>query len=74
MRGFVDRVTDGIAVILLEGGGRAYVPEAVLPPGTASGHLVEVTIARVDVPTGPDAAEEVAQLIERLRTGGHRHG
>ncbi|MDR7521093.1 MAG: hypothetical protein QN168_01375 [Armatimonadota bacterium] len=67
-------MVDGIAVILLEGGGRAYVPEAVLPPGTASGHLVEVTIARAEMPAGPDAAEEVAQLIERLRSGEHRHG
>ena len=74
VRGFIDRVVEGVAVILLEGGGRAYLPVAVLPPGSTSGHLVEVTVGRMEMPAGPGAAEEVAELIERLRSGEHRHG
>jgi hypothetical protein len=70
VRGFIDRVDDGVAVLLLDGGGRAYVPEAALPSGVGAGQLVEVTVT----PLGPMPAEEMAALIERLRSGGHRHG
>jgi hypothetical protein len=69
MRGFVDRITDGVAVILLEGGGRAYLPAAQLPPQTRAGALVEVAISTL----GPMPADEVADLIERLQAGKHRH-
>lgn len=74
MRGFIDRVVDGVAVILLEGGGRAYVPIGTLSSGVEAGTVVEVTVSRVEVATGAEAAEEVAALIERLRAGEHRHG
>lgn len=74
MRGFVDRVVDGIAVILLEGGGRAYVPTAALPAEVEAGAVVEVKVARVEVAPGSEGADEVAELIERLRAGEHRHG
>ena len=70
MRGFVDRVEDGVAVLLLDGGGRAYVPRAALPEGVEAGSLVDVTVA----PLGPTPVEETADLIERLRAGRHRHG
>lgn len=70
MRGFIDRVEDGVAVLLLDDGGRAYIPAGVLPPGVAAGHLVEVTLT----PLGPMPIDEMAALIERLRSGGHRHG
>jgi len=69
MRGFVDRVTDGVAVILLEGGGRAYLPVGQLPPQAMAGAVVEVAIS----PLGPVPADEVADLIERLQSGEHRH-
>lgn len=61
-------------MILLEGGGRAYVPARDLPAGIAAGHLVEVTVSRIDAPPGAVGAEEIAALIERIRSGGHTHG
>jgi hypothetical protein len=73
MQGFIDRITDGVAVILLDGGGRAYVPADGLPAGLDAGDLVEVSFAPAPSPEGPNAVEEVAALIERLRAGGHRH-
>jgi hypothetical protein len=74
VRGFIDRVADGIAVLLLEGGGRAYVPVTSLPAGAAAGRVVEMTVTVPAAPTEPDQIEEVAALIERLRAGEHRHG
>ncbi|MGQ0569871.1 MAG: hypothetical protein ACT4P5_10135 [Armatimonadota bacterium] len=74
MRGFIDRVVDGVSVILLEGGGRAYVPISSLPVGSDAGSLVEVTMTKTDIAPGVESAEELAALIERLRAGEHRHG
>ncbi|MGH2375876.1 MAG: DUF3006 domain-containing protein [bacterium] len=74
MRGFVDRLEDGVAVVLLDGGGRAYLNASVLPAGIAAGSLVEVTITGVDAPADAASVEEIAALIERLRSGEHRHG
>jgi hypothetical protein len=74
MRGFIDRVTDGIAVVLLEGGGRAYVPAAALAPGARPGGLVECEIRAVPPPADADEAQAMAELIARLRAGEHRHG
>ncbi|MDR7420229.1 MAG: DUF3006 family protein [Armatimonadota bacterium] len=75
MPGFVDRVVDGVAVILLEHGGRAYVPVSELPPGTEAGRLVEVTFTLLPVPQSSEDVEAVAQVIERLRESrAHRHG
>jgi hypothetical protein len=74
MRGFIDRIVDGVAVLLLEGGGRAYVPAPALPPGLAEGGLVEVTFSPLELAPGPDGVEAAAELIERLKAGEHRHG
>ena len=74
MRGFIDRVADGIAVLLLEGGGRAYVPVDHLPAAAAAGRVVNVTVTVPPPPTQHDDVEEIAALIERLRGGEHRHG
>lgn len=74
MHGFIDRVADGVAVILLEGGGRAYVPAALLPPGVTAGSVVNVAITPAPPAEEPQAVEAVAALIERLRAGAHRHG
>lgn len=71
MRGFVDRVTEGIAVILLEGGGRAYVPLSALPHGLDAGSLVDVTFVQADA--GAGSVEALAEWIERLRSGEHEH-
>lgn len=79
MLGFIDRIEAGIAVVLLDGGGRAYLPASALPPGAAAGGFVDLSLAAADPPPGAGSAEEVAALIERLRAGehrqaGHRHG
>jgi hypothetical protein len=70
VRGFVDRIVDGVAVVLLEGGGRAYIPAGHLPRATQAGSVIEVTISAL----GPMSAGEVANLIERLQSGEHHHG
>jgi len=69
VRGFVDRIADGVAVIVLEGGGRAYLPVAGLPSDAQAGGVVEVTVTSV----GSMPADEVADLIERLQSGEHHH-
>ncbi len=74
VRGFIDRIVDGVAVILLEGGGRAYVPASELPAGLDAGTMVEVTVAAAPGGRDPESTEEIASLIERLRGGEHRHG
>lgn len=74
MRGFIDRVADGIAVLLLEGGGRAYIPADRLPADAAPGRVVTVTVTVPPVPTETHDVDEIAALIERLRAGEHRHG
>ncbi len=66
MRGIIDRVEDGIAVILLEGG-RVYIPVGGLPPGAGVGALVRMDL---EVEGHADPAE-VAALIDHLRHGGH---
>ncbi len=67
MRGVIDRVDDGLAVILLEAGGRAYIPVAHLPQGAQAGTLLSL---RWEVEGEADPAEAAA-LIEHLRHGGH---
>jgi hypothetical protein len=74
VRGFIDRVADGVAVILLEGGGRASLPAAALPGDLAAGTVIQVTMQRLPAPTDAGAAHEMADLIARLRAGEHRHG
>lgn len=69
MRGFIDRVADGVAVIVLEGGGRAYLPVSRLPREAQAGGIVEVTVSSL----GTMSADEVADLIERLQAGEHHH-
>jgi len=70
MRAVVDRVEDGVAVIILEGGGRAYLPAEGLPAGVGEG-----TVLRLEwsVETG-GSAEEAAVLIQRLRARTEEHG
>ncbi len=63
----IDRVEDGVAVLLLEEGGRANIPLTRLPQGAKPGTLLSL---RVEVEGEADPAE-VAALIEHLRHGGH---
>lgn len=67
MRGVIDRVEDGVAVILLEEGGRAYIPTGRLPDGAGPGTWLTV---RWEV-AGQADPSEAAALIAHLRHGGH---
>jgi len=69
MRAVVDRLEDGVAVILLEGGGRAYVAVEHLPSGVGEGTVLRLTW---DVETDRSAGE-VAALIEALRARTEEH-
>lgn len=69
MRAIIDRLEDGVAVIVFEDGGRAYVPAEHLPAGSGEG-----TVLRVEwsVDTG-SPGPEIAALIERLRDRTEEH-
>lgn len=69
MRAIVDRVEDGVAVVVFENGGRAYLPAESLPAGAGEGTVLRLEW-RVD--TAGDA-HEVAALIERLRSHTEEH-
>jgi len=64
--GLIDRIEDGVAVILLEGG-RAYVPADRLPLGAGPGTLLRLTWEVA----GQADPGEVGALIEHLRRGEH---
>lgn len=66
IHGVIDRIEDGVAVILLEGG-RAYVPADRLPPDAGPGTLLTLTWEIV----GQADPGEVGALIEHLRRGAH---
>lgn len=69
MRAIVDRVEDGVAVIVFEDGGRAYIPAEHLPAGSGEGTVLRLEW-RVDTGSG---ADDVAALIERLRARTEEH-
>lgn len=74
MRAFIDRVADGVAVLLIEGGGRAYVPADRLPTDAVAGRVVDVSVTVPPMPADAVGVDEIASWIERLRAGEHRHG
>lgn len=48
MKAFVDRIEDGVAVLLFEGLKKQFtLPLAALPPGTREGDSVELTAAKL---------------------------
>lgn len=63
MRAIVDRIEDGVAVVVFEGGGRAYLPAEHLPAGAGEGTVLHLSWT---VDTSSDSAE-IAALIDRLR-------
>lgn len=69
MRAIVDRIEDGVAVLVFEDGGRAYLPADQLPAGVGEGTVLRLSWA-VDTDSN---AEEIAQLIERLRRRTEEH-
>ena len=69
MRAIIDRVEDGVAVLIFETGGRAYVPADQLPPGAGEG-----TVLRINLQVDANAnASEIEALIDRLRRRTEEH-
>lgn len=64
MRGLVDRIEDGMAVILLERGGRVYVPATHLPAGATVGTGLRLHWA---VEGAADAAAVAPRIAARHR-------
>lgn len=69
MRAIIDRVEDGVAVLVFESGGRAYVPADQLPPGAGEGTVLQIGL-HVDTDAN---ASEIAALIDRLRRRTEEH-
>lgn len=69
MRAIIDRLEDGVAVLVFETGGRAYVPADQLPPGAGEGTVLRITL---NVDTDANASE-IAVLIDRLRRRTEEH-
>ncbi|MDD1689864.1 MAG: DUF3006 domain-containing protein [Methanoregula sp.] len=71
MRATIDRIDEGIAVMIpREGDARPFrLPISLLPPGCHEGDLVTVTIERDETATA-EAKERVAGLIGRLEKKG----
>lgn len=69
MRAIVDRIEDEVAVLIFEDGGRAYLAASQLPAGAGEGTVLQVTWT-VDTDR---SAQEVAELIRRLRRRSEEH-
>lgn len=69
MRAIIDRIEDGVAVLVFESGGRAYVPAEQLPAGAGEGTVLGVNL-EVDANA---SASEIAALIDRLRRRTEEH-
>jgi hypothetical protein len=55
----LDRIEEGLAVLVTDDGRRITLPEEVLPEGTLEGHVLVVTLT-------PDP-EETQRRLERVR-------
>jgi len=70
MKATVDRIEEGIAVLLVrpEERLRIHIPHELIPDA-AEGDIVEITVCRQEREIG-DAKERVSSLIEKLRQKG----
>lgn len=68
MRAIIDRIEDGVAVLVFEDGGRAYVGAERLPPGAGEG-----TVLKISWDVDDTGGEDVAALIDRLRRRTEEH-
>jgi len=69
MRAIIDRVEDGVAVLIFESGGRAYVPADQLPQGAGEGTVLRIAL-EVDANAN---ASEIEDLIDKLRRRTEEH-
>jgi hypothetical protein len=68
-RGFVDRVEEGIAVVIVDGKA-VKLPRGLLPANAGEGAWVEIVVATIDVPEGAKEAEELRKKLARDDDGG----
>ncbi len=64
--GTVDRVCEGMAVILTSDGGELVIPLKTLPPGTAEGSVI-VFSASLDEKAASSRAEKAGSLKDVLK-------
>lgn len=69
MRAIIDRVEDGIAVLIFETGGRAYVPADQLPIGAGEGTVLRI---HLEIDTTANTSE-IEALIDNLRRRSEKH-
>jgi hypothetical protein len=69
-RASIDRVEEGVAVLISgDGSARFTIPCSLLPAGAREGDVLEFSIRR-DVAATEEARRRVAERIERLRRRG----
>lgn len=74
LRVSLDRIEEGIAVLLTRESCRWLLPAEYLPEGTVEGEILRVSFERDPVAT-QQQAERIRELQERLRDRtGERHG
>lgn len=66
MKGIIDRLEEGIAVIQLEEGGEILFPADRLPQNSKEGNVIEITI-KLDEKATADRKEIIRKRQERLR-------
>jgi hypothetical protein len=68
---FIDRIEDGVAVLVLEAGGEVRLPRALLPAGSVEGDAVRIALAAD--PAARDAARAEVKA-RRARLAGDDDG
>jgi len=66
MKGVIDRIEEGIAVIQLEGGGDVFFPAERLPQDSKEGSVIELVV-RLDKKATGERKEIVRKRQEGLR-------
>lgn len=68
MRATIDRIEEGIAVLVLRDGEplQFHLPVSLLPPDCREGDIVVIAIGR-DAEATQDAKDRAAMLIDRLK-------
>lgn len=66
MKGVIDRLEEGIAVIQLEGGGEILFPADRLPRGSNEGSVIDIVI-RLDEKVTEERKKTIGKRQERLK-------
>jgi hypothetical protein len=60
--GVVDRLEEGVAVLILEGGEAAFLPRAALPPGAGEGSGVRIRVQLAPNPWRVRVRQQLREL------------